>query len=97
MDIVWYFTYEEDEEFQTLHPEGSSVWFYFAEWAVTSPQSYYTVKCLSFRVEFINFTVWGNSPSLTCFRTDILLLVELLVTWFLRIEDLLHVNLYKNW
>ena len=44
MDMVWYFSYEEDSELQTLHPEGSSVCLDFAEQAVTSPQSYYTVK-----------------------------------------------------
>ena len=44
MDMVWYFSYEEDSELQTLHPEGSSLCLDFAEQAVTSPQSYYTVK-----------------------------------------------------
>jgi len=44
MDTVWYFGYEEDSELQTLHPEGSSVCLDFAERAVTSPQSYCTVK-----------------------------------------------------
>jgi len=38
------FCYEEHEKFQTLHPEDSSVCLEFAERAVTSPQSYYTVK-----------------------------------------------------
>jgi len=57
----------------------------------------YCKECSSCRAEFIKFTVWGNSPSLTCFQTDILLLVELLcTTWCLRIEDLLYVNLYET-
>ena len=44
MDTVWYFGYEEDLDLQTLHPEGSSVCLDFGERAVTSLQSYCTVK-----------------------------------------------------
>ena len=44
MDTVWYFGYEEDSDFQTQHQEGSSVCCIFAERAVTSPQSYCTVR-----------------------------------------------------
>jgi len=56
MDILWYFSYEE--ELQTLHPEGSSVCLDFAEGAVTSPQSYCTVKnAVVAELNFINFTV----------------------------------------
>ena len=95
--MVWYFSYEEDLELQTLHPEGSSLCSDFARTSsdVASELLYYK-ECLSCTVEFINFTVWGNSPSLTWFRTDIFLFVELLVTWCFGIEDLLYMNVYKT-
>jgi len=44
MDMTCYSGYEADSELQTLHPEGSSVCLDFAERAVTSPQSYCTIK-----------------------------------------------------
>ena len=44
MDMTWYSGHEADSELQTLHPGGSSVCLGFAERAVTSPQSYCTVK-----------------------------------------------------
>ena len=44
LDTLWNFIYDEGTELQTLHPEGSSLCLGFAERAVTSPQSCYTLK-----------------------------------------------------
>jgi len=43
------------------------------ERAMTSPRSLLNSKeCLSCKADFINFTIWGKSPSLTCLRTNVL-------------------------
>jgi len=44
MDLTWYSGYDADSELQTLHPGGRSVCLDFAERAVTSLQSYCTIK-----------------------------------------------------
>ena len=44
MDMTWYSGYEADLVLLTLHPGGSSVCLDFAERAVTSLQSYCTIK-----------------------------------------------------
>jgi len=44
MDMTWYSGYEADSVLLTLHPGGSSVCLDFAERAVTSLQSYCTIK-----------------------------------------------------